>query len=433
MSLQKSLFRTMIITLHICVPVLADDWPQWRGPNRDGIWREKGIVERFDAEQLPVRWRTEISNGYSAPTVADGRVYVTDRLATPTQLERVHCFDAATGTKIWSHDYECKYEQVDHRNGPRAAVTVNDNRAYSLGTMGHLFCFDAADGSVLWAKDLRKEYKIRMPAWGIAASPLVEDSLVIVLIGGQNACLVAFNKVTGKEVWRALSDRTGYSAPIVIEQAGKRLLVCWTGERVVGLDPLTGTLYWEHPFPPYRMIHNIATPVLQNGFIFVSGFFDGSLLLKLDPDKPAVQKVWHRRGPSEKNTDSLHCCISTPILQGDYVYGVDSYGELRCLDLYTGDRIWESLLAVPQARWANIHMVRHEDHIWMFNERGELIISELSPKGFHEISRAKLIKPTQGQLSQRDGVCWTHPAFAYKHVYIRNDEELICADLSAKQ
>jgi len=181
------------------------------------------------------------------------------------------------------------------------------------------------------------------------------------------------------------------------------------------------------------MIHNIATPVLQNGFIFVSGFFDGSLLLKLDPDKPTVQKVWQRRGPSEKSTDSLHCCISTPILQGDYVYGVDSYGELRCLDLYTGDRIWESLLAVPQARWANIHMVRHEDHIWMFNERGELIISELSPRGFHEISRAKLIKPTQGQLSQRDGVCWTHPAFAYKHVYIRNDEELICADLSAKQ
>jgi hypothetical protein len=123
--------------------------------------------------------------------------------------------------------------------------------------------------------------------------------------------------------------------------------------------------------------------------------------------------------------------ISTPVLQGKYVYGVDSYGQLRCLDLHTGDRIWESLDAVPKNRWANIHMVKNQDNIWMFNESGELIISRLSPQGFHEISRTKLIKPTKGQLNR--GVCWSHPAFAYKHVYIRNDEELICADLSAKE
>ena len=110
---------------------------------------------------------------------------------------------------------------------------------------------------------------------------------------------------------------------------------------------------------------------------------------------------------------------------------MDSYGQLRCLELLTGERIWESLDAVPKARWANIHMVEHQDHIWMFNESGELIICKLSPRGFDEISRAKLIKPTKGQLSR--GVCWSHPAFAYKHIYIRNDEELVCADLSAKE
>ena len=433
MPLRKNLSWAIIIILQMRIPVMADDWPQWLGPSRDGTWREKGIVERFESPQLPIRWRAEISNGYSGPTVANGRVYVTDRLAGPTQIERVHCFDATTGRKIWSHDYQCTYEGIAHRNGPRAAVTVNDNRAYSLGAVGHFFCFDAANGSMLWSKDLRKEYRIRMPEWGIAASPLVEDRLVIVQIGGQNACLVAFDKVAGKEVWRALGDRTGYSTPTVIEQAGKRLLVCWTGERIAGLDVSTGKLCWQHEFPPARMIHNIATPVFEHNFIFISGFFDGSLLLRVYPDKLAVERVWQRRGPSEKNTDSLHCCISTPILQGDYIYGVDSYGELRCLDLYTGDRVWESLLAVPQARWANVHMVRHEEEIWMFNERGELIISRLSPKGYQELSRAKLIKPTQGQLTQRGGVCWAHPAFAYKNVYVRNDEELICADLSARE
>ena len=432
MSPRGRRFWAIAITLSLYLPALGADWPQWRGPNRDGVWREKDIVKKFAGERLPVRWRAQISNGYSGPTVADGRVYVTDRVAAPTQVERVHCFEASTGGGVWSHTYECRYERIDHRNGPRAAVAISDNRAYSLGTMGNLFCFNAASGTLLWSKDLRKAYKIRMPEWGIAASPLVEGGLLIVLIGGEHACLVAFDKVTGQEVWRALDDRTGYSAPIVIEQAGRRVLVCWTGERIAGLDPLTGTLYWQCPFPPARMIHNISTPVFENNRIFVSGFFDGSLLLKVHPDKLAVEKLWQRRGPSERKTDSLHCCISTPLLDGDHIYGVDSYGELRCLDLHTGDRVWESLRAVPTGRWANIHMVRHGEDVWMFNERGELIIARLSPRGYQEISRAKLIEPTEGQLSQRGGVCWAHPAFAYKHVYIRNDKELICVDLSAR-
>jgi len=432
MVMSEKSILAIIIGLLLHIQVFAADWPQWRGPNRDGVWREEGIVQKFNAPQLPIRWRVKIANGYSGPTVTNGRVYVTDRLASPTAVERVHCFDAMTGDNIWSYPYECKYEKVGHPNGPRASVTINDNRAYSLGTMGHLFCFDAAKGDVLWSRNLSSEYKIKMPLWGIAASPLVENGLVIVQVGGSdNACLVAFDKVTGKEKWRALNDPASYSAPIVIEQAGERVLICWTGERVVGLNPLTGKLQWKYPFPPARIGQNIATPVFQNNYLFVSSFFDGSLLLKVDPQKLAVEKVWRRKGPNEKKTESLHCCISTPILQGDYIYGVDSYGELRCLNLHTGDRIWESLDAVPKARWANIHMVRNQDKIWMFNECGELIISKLSPEGFHEISRAKLINPTQGQLRQRGGVCWSHPAFANKHVYIRNDKELLCANLSA--
>ncbi|MCH7557532.1 MAG: PQQ-like beta-propeller repeat protein [Planctomycetes bacterium] len=437
MLLSKKTIFAIIIGILLNIQVFAADWPQWRGPNRDGVWREKGIVQKFEEKQLPIRWRVKISNGYSGPTVAKGRVYITDRLTSPTAVERVHCFDAMTGEGIWSHTYECKYTRgktVGYPNGPRAAVTINEGRAYSLGTMGHLLCFDAAKGYVLWSKDLYTEYKIRMPIWGIAASPLVEDNLVILQIGGgDNACLVAFDKVTGEEKWQALGDRASYSAPIIIEQAGKRVLVCWTGDSVAGLDPMTGKLHWQHPFTPSKMVLNIATPVFENGYLFVSGFYDGSLLLKVNPNKLAVEKVWRRKGRNEKNTDSLHCCISTAVLQGDYIYGVDSYGELRCLDMKTGDRIWESLDAVPKDRWSNIHMVRHEDKIWMFNERGELIISKLSPAGFHEISRAKLIEPTKGQLNQRGGVCWSHPAFAYKHIYIRNDEELVCADLSVKK
>ncbi len=426
----------MFCSIFACLNSLlwADEWPQWRGPNRDGVWNEKGIAKKFDEQPLKARWRVKISGGYSGPTVADNRVYVMDRVIEPVKVERVLCFDAMTGKEIWSRSYECRYSNVGYPVGPRASVTLDNARAYSLGTMGHFFCFDAANGEILWKKDLNKEYKIKMPIWGIAASPLVENDLVIVQIGGKDdACLVAFDKVTGKEIWSSLDDAASYSAPIVINQAGKRILVCWTGDRIVGLNPLNGKLSWQHPFKPSKMVINVATPVFRNNYLFVSSFYDGSLMLKVSQEEVSIEKVWRRKGENENKTDSLHCIISTPVILGDYIYGVDSYGQLRCLDLKTGDRIWESLDAVPKARWANIHLVQNGENVWMFNERGELIISKLSPAGFEEISRVELIKPTKGQLDQRGGVCWSHPAFAYKHVYVRNDEELICVNLAASK
>jgi hypothetical protein len=155
-------------------------------------------------------------------------------------------------------------------------------------------------------------------------------------------------------------------------------------------------------------------------------------MLKLLQDRLGVEQIWRRLGPDEKLTDSLHSIISTPYMAGDYVYGVDSYGELRCLDAKTGDRIWESQQAVPRERWATIHMVKNGDKIWMFNDRGELLITKLSPKGFEELSRTKLIDPTTEQLRRKDGVCWAHPAYANKHVFARNDKELVCANLAAE-
>jgi outer membrane protein assembly factor BamB len=411
-------------------PLAADEWPQWRGPGRDGIWKETGILREFAEPQLKIEWRAPIGAGYSGPTVAGGRVYVTDRLVEPDQVERVHCFDQETGAPLWQYVYECPYANVGYTAGPRASVLIDQGRAYSLGTMGHLFCFGAAKGKVLWKKDLSAEYGIRMPIWGIAASPLVEKNLLIVQIGGKDgACLVAFDKVSGAEKWRALDDDASYSAPIVIEQAGHRVLVCWTGNNVVGLNPMSGEVYWKHPFKPTRMVISIVTPVVDRDRLFVSSFYDGSLMLKLDPDKLAVEQVWRRLGRDEQHTDSLHSIISTPYLHGDYVYGVDSYGELRCLDAKTGDRIWESLKATPKARWSTIHMVQNGDRTWMLNDRGELIIARLSSEGYEEISRAKLIAPTTGQLPQRGGVCWAHPAFADKHVFARNDDEIVCASL----
>ena len=172
--------------------------------------------------------------------------------------------------------------------------------------------------------------------------------------------------------------------------------------------------------------------MVQGDRLFVTSAIDGSLMLRLHADRLGVEKLWLRKGRNDVDTDALHSLISTPLMEGEYVYGIDLNGELRCLDAKTGERVWESLAAVPKAKWAAAHLVKNGDRTWILNERGQLIIARLSPKGYEEISRAQLIRPTMGQLPQRGGVVWSHPAFAHRHVFIRNDEELVCASLQAK-
>jgi outer membrane protein assembly factor BamB len=378
---------------------VGDDWPQWRGPGRDAVWHETGIIDAFPAPQLEHVWSAEIANGYSGPTVSAGRVYVSDRIVETVSLERVLCFDASKGTRVWVHEYESEY-RVSYPDGPRASVTVNDGRVYVLGTMGHSRCLDAASGKLLWKKDPGTDYKIRPPVWGMCAAPLVEGTLVIAQIGAEpDACIVAWDKVTGEERWRALEDNPSYSAPIVIEQAGKRVLVCWTDNHIVGLNPATGELYWKSEVSLDKPGMNIATPVVEGDRLFLTAFYDGSYMFKLSEDSLSVEKIWRRIGKNEKNTDALYSVHSTPLMIDGYVYGVDSFGELRCLDATNGDRIWEDLSVIPKSRWGTIHMVRNGERTWLFTEEGELIIAALSPEGFRELSRAKLIEPTAGQYS----------------------------------
>ncbi len=415
----------------LLLPAAAEDWPQWRGKNRDAVLNETGLLESLPRGALPRRWTVEIGSGYSGPTVAEGRVYVTDRGVgdSPDEVERVLCFDAKTGEEIWKHTYPSAYT-VGYRAGPRASVTIDNGKAFSVGAMGHLKCFDAVTGDVLWQHDLADEYRVRMPIWGITASPLVYDDLLIQVVAGRaGACVVAFDVTSGQEKWRAIDERAGYGAPILIRQGDQDVVVCWTGESVTGLAPKTGKIFWRIPMEPRNMPIGVATPVVQGDRLFVSSFYDGSLLIQIDPDRPAAKQLWRRVGVDERNTDALHCMISTPILKGDYIYGVDSYGELRCLEMKTGDRLWVDQTAVPRNRWATIHIIRHGDREIMLNDQGHLIYADLNPNGYKELSRTKLIAPTRKQLNRRPGVSWAHPAISDGHIFVRNDNELVCASL----
>jgi outer membrane protein assembly factor BamB len=412
----------------------AHEWPQWRGPQRDGVWRETGLIERFEAADIKLRWRVPISSGYSGPTVAADRVYVMDRLIEPEQLERVHCLDWRSGKALWVHTYSAPYVGIGYPAGPRASVSIDAERAYSLGAAGHLFCFDAAGGEVIWSHDLAAKYDIQMPNWGIAAAPLVEGDLLIVQIGGADgACVVAFDKHTGQPRWTAVEDAAAYAAPIAIDQAGQRVVICRTAGLVVGLAPSSGAVLWSFSHPWEQWPIAISTPVVERDLLFLSDAHTGSLLLRLNQQQPAVQQVWHRRKEDLDGQSTLHCLNSTPYIDGDYIYGADNDGMLRCLRLDTGEQVWEDRTAVPKHNFATVHLIRQGDRTWLFNDRGELILARLTPEGFQEISRAQLLEPTRAQdPRRRGGVAWAHPAFAYGHVFNRNDVALVCADLTSK-
>lgn len=418
-----------------CQPALGEDWPQWRGEGRDATIDDPSLVRQLPGGQVPLRWSVPVGPGYSGPTISDGAVFLTDRQGEAPQVrERVLCFDAATGKLIWQHSDPVGYKIGYEASGPRAAVTVHGSQAIAVGGMGRLNCLDAKTGDVIWSRDLDQDYQIRMPNWGITAAPLVFEDLVIQVTGGRDgACVVAFDLASGKERWKALDEKAGYSAPIMIRQGDQDVVVCWTGESVSGLDPRSGETFWSIEMKPRNMPIGVPTPVVSGDRLFVSSFYDGSMLIKLDLSAPKATKLWHRIGQDEKNTDALHAMISGPIIKGDAIYGADSYGEFRCLDLKTGDRIWEDRSVVPINRWATVHTIRNGDDEIMLNDQGELLFATLSRDGIEIRSRSQLIAPTLKQLRRRGGVVWSHPAIANGMIYARNDKELVCASLRAER
>lgn len=410
------------------------DWPQWRGSERDGVWRETGLVETFGADRLPLKWSVPVGGGYTGPTVAGGRVYLMDRPKGENR-ERVLCFDWKDGKKLWEIAYDCAYEGFSYRVGPRASVTVHDGRAYALGAAGNLHVADAVTGEVAWKRDLRKDYRIRMPNWGIAASPLIEGDLLITQIGGEGeACVVALDRNTGAERWKAFPDEASYSAPIAIEQGGRRVIVMCLGFRLVAFAPEDGTLHWSHEQRKSSWPIAIPAPAVSGDLMFYTTAAAGAALLRLDREKPAMEVVWARDGRRPRTPDTLSSVIPDPLVMNGLVFGVQSDGELRCLELETGKRLWETTEVMPTAWHGTMHLVRAGetgDRAWIFNELGELILARLTAEGYEELSRAKLLDPTVEGGPRKRAVTWAHPAFAYRHVFARSDRELVCADLSA--
>jgi outer membrane protein assembly factor BamB len=440
----------------------ADDWPQWLGPKRDGVWRETGLIDAFPKGGPKVLWREPVGVGYAGPAVAGGKVFVTDYVAGAGMklpdggfakgkfagTERVSCRDAATGKQLWSTGYPVEYT-VSYPAGPRCTPTVDGDLVFALGAMGDLKALAVADGKEVWSKNFIKDYEAGLPLWGFAAHPLVDGDKLICLAGGSNDRLViAFDKKTGKELWATESCQGdfGYSPPMIYAFGGKRQLVIWHTRAVLGLDPDTGKRLWRVDWDiKFALTAPTARKVGTDG-LFLTSFYNGSALLKVSAGGAEV--VWKSKAKGEmpNQTTDLSSIMCTPWVEGEYVYGVCSYGQLRCIEANTGKRVWESMRATRGARtpakvaaepepatterWSLAFVIPSGDRYFLFNEQGDLIIARLSPKGYEEVDRAHVIEPTNKMAGNGRLVVWMHPAFADKCSFVRNDKELICVSLA---
>ncbi len=441
---------------------IADDWPQWLGPHRDGVWREDGILEKFPPGGPKLLWKTEIGIGYAGPAVAQGKVFVTDftkgeKTTLPASgftkgrfagHERVLCFDAATGRELWKVGYPVEYT-MSYPAGPRCTPSVDGDLVFTLGAMGDLKALNTADGSEVWSKNFMTNYEAGLPVWGFAAHPLVDGDKLICLVGGSNNRLVvAFNKKTGQEIWAAEScaGDFGYCPPMIYAFGGKRQLIIWHTRAILGLEPETGKRLWKVDFDVRSALTAPTPRQVGTDQLFVTSFYNGSMLLKVSADKAEVVWKSQARGERPTQTTDLSSIMPTPVVRDNYIYGICSYGQLRCIEAATGKRIWETMQATRGARtdpkvaaedtpaeserWSNAFLIPHGDRYFLFNEQGDLIIAELSPEGYKEIDRATIIEPTNTMAGRGRRVVWMHPAFANRCIFVRNDKELKCFSLA---
>ncbi len=443
MTMRATTVLASVAFVLVCSPAVhADDWPEFRGAGRLGVWHESGIVQDFPTEGLKARWRVPIKAGYAGPAVADGRVFVTDFEPTNGMrgTERAMALEETTGNLLWMQEWDADYAGIQWEVGPGATPTVDGDRVYILGRTGVLTSLRVDTGEVLWRKSYAEDYDVdRMRwgfDWGFASAPLVDGARLICFVGGPpDARVVALDKMTGEEIWRALPSEAdlGVAQPIIIEAGGARQLIVWDPEEVASLDPVTGEVYWQQPYVVGGAM-TVAVPVQVGSQLFFSTFYDGPMMLTLNQDRPGATVAWKGTSNSEIRTEGLHAVLATPIIDGGYIYGICSYGQLRCLNAATGERVWETQEAtVERRRWVSGFMVKNGNRVFINNDRGELIISRLSPSGYEEISRTHLIDPTSPPGNRRElrTVSWVHPAYANKHILTRNDEEIVSLSLDA--
>ena len=394
----------------------ASDWPQWRGPDRNGISHETGISKKWSDGGPRVLWRVPLGEGFSGISVARGRVYT---MFSEGEDEFVVCLDASNGKEIWRFRSDSTYYESEGGNGPRATPTIDGEFLFTVSAQGKFYALNSVNGEKVWSYDLIRDFSSYMPRWGFSSSSLVEDNMLLVEVGGNNGkFIVAFNKTNGDVLWSSLTDKLGYASPIAVTIDGVRQLIVFAGLRLLSVSTDNGELFWSYPWRTGRFDVHAATPIfIAPDRIFISSAYGkGAAVVKVKVmDSPGsgsgikmeVEEIWR----SERMQNRL----ATSVLHGNHLYGFHKT-ILKCIDANTGTEKWKA------RGFGEGTLILAEDHLIILGDRGKLGLVEATPTAFNEVASAEVLS----------GLCWTAPALANGRLYARNEKEMVCLDMKGK-
>jgi len=410
--MESAMKRFAIVTVILSLSAVAsnrafDDWPQWRGPKRDGISAERGLLKDWPAGGPPMVWRGNgAGNGYSSFSAAKGQLYT---LGAREKTEYLMAYDAASGKKVWEIPHGRRFSN-DQGDGPRSTPTVDGDRLYTFGASGDLSVVEATTGKVFWKMNLLEKFGGSNIRWGLSESPLVLADRILVSPGGRGAAIVALSKTDGSVIWKSLGDEPGYSSAVLHEANGLREAIYFTGERALGVDIETGKLLWSYN-QVANQTANIATPIVRGNFVFLSSAYGtGAALLELTP-ADAAHKVTARQVYFTRDMRNHH---ATSVLIGDYLYGF-SDAILTAMKFDSGQVAWRDRSVGKGS------VVFADDRLYLYSEQGVVGLAEASPSGYREHGRF--------QIRPGSAPTWSHPIVSNGRLFIRDQDTIYAFDV----
>jgi outer membrane protein assembly factor BamB len=382
-------------------PAGAADWPNWRGPNHNGISEEGDWTTSWPAEGPKILWKKSIGTGFASMAVSDGQVYATGNI---DDNDILYCLEAGTGKEIWKKSYPCPLYKKNHEGGPAATPTVHDGAVYVFSKDGDVLRFNATDGQIVWHTKLVKDKGFKYPTWYFSSSPLIVDDLVILNAGKG----VALNRSDGSVVWENGKGPGGYASAVPFMMGDQECIALFGKSELIGLFASTGKIMWELPWKTSYDI-NGADPIIKGDQIFISsGYNKGCALLKMESSR--VKELWK----SKNMSNHFNSCV---LWQG-YVYGFNGQaggrGELACVDWNTGEQKW------AQKGMGTGSVMLADSKLIILGERGKLVIANALPEGYEQLAEAQILR----------GKCWTVPVLANGRIYARNAVgDLVCVDV----
>jgi len=409
----------------------GSDWPMFLGPTSNNVSTEAGILTKWPREGLKVVWEAPMGLGYAPPVTSRGRLFHFDRFGDDCRLT---CRNAETGKLIWKYEYPTTYEDLyGYSPGPRACPVVDDDRVYIFGPDGMLSCVRVVDGQKIWSHDTQKEFHVHKNFFGVGSVPIVEGDLLIVAVGGSpngsrpvdlreakgaGSGIVAFDKLTGKMVYKITDELASYSSPVLATIDGRRWCFYFARGGLVGFDPKTGKVDFQFPWraKPLESV-NASNPLIVGNRVLISECYGiGSALVKIGAGKMS-ETLWTDMD-KERDDQSLRCHWNTPVHVDGYVYASsgrhENEAELRCVELSTGKIIWKE----PNLERCSLTLI--DGHFLCLRERGELLLIKVNPKKFEPVAKWQ---------TELDYPSWGAPVVSHGLMYIRGKDRLIAAEL----